>query len=236
MDRVDNPPDSGTGFTFSDGCRADSARKQHASRILDRLERVYPDAHCALQYNSSWQLLVATILSAQCTDRRVNQVTPGLFARYPEITDLAQAEAGEVETLIRSTGFFRNKTRHLIGCATRIMTDHAGQVPKEMSQLIGLPGVGRKTANVLLGNAFDIPGMVVDTHVGRIARRLGWTAATDAVRIEVQLCRLLPASRWTLAGHLLIEHGRSCCRAQTARCLSCPVTELCPKIGVMRRC
>lgn len=210
-------------------------RATKALLVLDRLEQAYPDATCALSYTTPWQLLAATILSAQCTDVRVNQVTPRLFARYPDPAAMAAADPGQVEVLIRSTGFFRNKAKSLIGCAAQIMARHDGLVPCRLEALVALPGVGRKTANVVLGNAFGVPGMVVDTHVGRIARRLGWTRASDAERIERDLCRLLPEARWTQASHVLIFHGRQCCRAQTAWCSTCPVTELCPKTGVVRR-
>jgi len=209
--------------------------KAHAVATLDRLDATYPDAHCALNYDSAWQLLVATILSAQCTDVRVNQVTPPLFRRFPGPHDLAVAEPGEVEELIRSTGFFRNKAKNLIGCAAELVERHCGEVPRQMRELVTLPGVGRKTANVVLGNAFGVPGMVVDTHVGRIAQRLGWSRSREAEGIEKDLCRLLPAERWTQAAHVLIFHGRQCCRAQTAWCSSCPVVDRCPQVGVERQ-
>jgi len=207
----------------------------HAVATLDRLESAYPDAHCALIHNNAWQLLVATILSAQCTDLRVNQVTPELFRRFPGPRELSAAAQDEVEELIRPTGFFRNKAKNLIGCATALVERHAGEVPRQMTDLVALPGVGRKTANVILGNAFAVPGMVVDTHVGRIACRLGWTRSRDAVKVEQDLCRLLPAERWTQAAHVLIFHGRQCCRAQTAWCSACPVVDRCPQVGVARQ-
>ena len=186
-----------------------------ALETLDLLEATYPDAHCALVHDNPWQLLVATILSAQCTDVRVNQVTPKLFRRYPDAHSMAAADQTELEELVRPTGFYRNKAKNLIGCAMALVCCHAGEVPKNISVLVSLPGVGRKTANVILGNAFDLPGMVVDTHVGRIARRLGWTRAKDAVKIERDLCALLPVERWTQAAHVLIFHGRQCCASQT---------------------
>jgi len=210
-------------------------RTASAEIILDRLEQSYPDAHCALNYSTPWQLLAATILSAQCTDVRVNLVTPALFARYPGPAELAVADPSLIEELIRSTGFYRNKSKSLIGCATQIVARHGGEVPSTMDELVALPGVGRKTANVVLGNAFSVPGMVVDTHIGRVSRRLGWTREVDAVRVERDLCGLLPASRWTLASHLLIAHGRNCCRSRTALCSLCPVNDLCPKRGVSRQ-
>jgi len=209
--------------------------RSHAQRTLDCLEKAYPEAHCALVHNNPWQLLVATILSAQCTDVRVNQVTPELFARFPDPVSLAAAEPAELETLIRATGFFRNKAKNLIRSAADLVSLHNGRVPREMADLIALPGVGRKTANVILGNAFAVPGMVVDTHVGRIARRLGWATARTPEGVEEQLCRLLPEKRWTQAAHVLIFHGRQCCRAQTAWCSACPVVGRCPQIGVVRQ-
>jgi endonuclease-3 len=208
--------------------------RRHALLTLTRLEERYPEATCALLHASPWQLLVATILSAQCTDQRVNQVTPVLFARFPGPAQLAVAAADEVEGLIRSTGFFRNKAASLIGCARAVVARHHGLVPKTMAELVALPGVGRKTANVLLGNAFGVPGMVVDTHVGRVARRLGWAQAGQPEGVERELCRLLPPDRWTGTSHVLIWHGRSCCRAQTACCSVCPVRERCPRVGVVR--
>jgi endonuclease-3 len=209
--------------------------RAHALVTLDCLEASYPEAHCALVHQNPWQLLVATILSAQCTDIRVNQVTPLLFARYPDPVRMAAAEPAELEGLIRSTGFFRNKAKNLIACATELVKRQNGEVPREMAALVALPGVGRKTANVILGNAFAVPGMVVDTHVGRIARRLGWASAKTPEGIEEQLCRLLPAERWTQAAHVLIFHGRQCCRAQTAWCSTCPVVDRCPQVGVGRQ-
>jgi endonuclease-3 len=207
----------------------------HAVETLDLLEATYPEAHCALVHDNPWQLLVATILSAQCTDIRVNQVTPELFRRYPDPHSMATANQAEIEALVRSTGFFRNKAKNLIGCAMELVRCHDSDVPEKMPALVSLPGVGRKTANVILGNAFGIPGMVVDTHVGRIARRLGWTKAKDAEKIERDLCALLPAERWTQAAHVLIFHGRQCCRAQMAWCSVCPVVGRCPQVGVGRQ-
>lgn len=212
-----------------------SIKRSPALQTLARLEEAYPDARCALLYNSPWQLLVATILSAQCTDVRVNQVVPQLFARFPGPAELALADQTELEDLIRSTGFFRNKARNLIACAGRIMAEYSGLVPQTMVELVKLPGVGRKTANVLLGNAFDVPGMVVDTHVGRVARRLGWARALLPESVEKELCELLPAEKWTQTAHVLIFHGRQCCRAQTAWCSRCPVVDSCPQIGVNRK-
>lgn len=208
--------------------------KTKARQLLDRLEELHPAAECALNYRNPWELLVATMLSAQCTDIRVNLVTPALFERFPEPKCMARANLDEVEGLIRSTGFFRNKAKNLIGCAAALVADHGADVPSRLESLVALPGVGRKTANVVLGNAFDFPGMVVDTHVKRLARRFGWTKAEDPVRIEQDLQRLLPEDRWTQAGHTLIAHGRALCKAPTPVCSLCPVADLCPRSGVKR--
>ena len=205
---------------------------REAELMLDRLEEIYPEAECALVYNSAWQLLVATILSAQCTDKRVNQVTFALFQQVSTPAEMAVADPNVVEELIRSTGFYRNKAKHLIGCAQALLDKHAGEVPADLGELVALPGVGRKTANVVLGNIFAIPGMVVDTHVKRLSRRFGWTQKRDPQQIEKELCTLLPPTRWTRCGHTLIEHGRACCKAPTPYCSRCPVSDLCPRIGV----
>ena len=208
--------------------------RRHALQTLVLLEQTYPEATCALHHETPWQLLVATILSAQCTDVRVNLVTPALFQRFPDPAALAGAQPAEVEGLIRSTGFFRNKAANLVGCARAVLARHQGEVPRTLRELVVLPGVGRKTANVILGNAFAVPGMVVDTHVGRIARRLGWTRQANPEGVERDLCALLPAERWTQTSHVLIWHGRGCCRAQTAHCSACPVAARCPRLGVAR--
>lgn len=205
-----------------------------ALELLRLLETAYPDAHCALNYDNAWQLLVATILSAQCTDKRVNQVTVELFRVYPDAQQLASARQEQVEELVHSTGFFRNKARNLILCAEQLLRHHAGQVPQSLDELVALAGVGRKTANVVLGNAFQVPGMVVDTHVKRLTRRFGWTLARDPVQIEKDLCRLLPAAVWTKSGHILIAHGRACCKAPVPNCSGCPVVAFCPRIGVIK--
>jgi endonuclease-3 len=210
---------------------------KHSNKALGLLEVLasnYPAAHCALNYTNAWQLLVATILSAQCTDKRVNQVTVELFRVYPDAQQLAAASQEQVEKLIHSTGFFRNKAKNLILCAEQLLQRHAGQVPRSMDELVALAGVGRKTANVVLGNVFQVPGMVVDTHVKRLSRRFGWTRASDPVQIEKDLCRLLPAEVWTQSGHILIAHGRACCKAPTPNCSCCPVVNVCPRIGVVK--
>ncbi len=208
--------------------------REKALQILKLLEKSYPEAHCALNYRSSWELLVATILSAQCTDIRVNQVTAELFRIYPDPVSMAAAAQDKVEAVIRSTGFFRNKAKNLIGCASQVLVRHSGEVPKTLEELVALDGVGRKTANVVLGNAFGVPAMVVDTHVKRLAWRFGWTLAVQPDRIEKDLCRLLPASEWTQCAHLLIWHGRACCKALTPHCSRCVIGEYCPRKGVVR--
>ena len=206
-----------------------SARLARAARILDLLETAYPDAHCALEHADPYQLLVATILSAQCTDVRVNLVTPALFARFPDPLALAGGAQEEVEDLIRSTGFFRNKAANLLAMAAALVERHGGRVPDTMDELRALPGVGRKTANVVLGNAFGRnDGITVDTHVGRIARLLRLTTATDPEKVEQDLVRLFPQAKWTLLSHLLISHGRAVCIARRPRCDACPVRALCP--------
>jgi endonuclease-3 len=213
--------------------RRSAARAQRAGAILARLRVAYPDARCALDHADAYQLLVATILSAQCTDARVNLVTPAFFARYPTPEDLARAEPAEVEALIRSTGFFRNKTRSLIGMAQALVAEHRGLVPRTMEELRVLPGVGRKTANVILGNAYDInEGITVDTHVTRLSRLLGLTRHDEPVRIEQDLMPLFPREDWALVSHLLIFHGRQVCVARRPRCPECVLADLCPSAAV----
>lgn len=208
---------------------------ERALKTFEILEKTYPDAHCALHYKNPYELLMATILSAQCTDVRVNQVTKDLFLAYSDVNSLAGADISTLENQIRSTGFFRNKARSLIGCAEIISTRYEGKVPETMEELIQLPGVGRKTANVLLGNAFAIQaGVVVDTHVKRISYRLGWTENTDPEKIEQDLCRILPRKKWTQASHILIFHGRRLCKAPIPICSDCPVKNFCPANGVKR--
>jgi endonuclease-3 len=206
-----------------------AALEVHAAMLLERLLASYPDAHCALDHRNAFELLAATILSAQCTDKRVNMVTPALFARYPDAAAMATATQEDVEELIRSTGFFRSKAKSLIGMATALVDLHRGEVPSEMESLVVLPGVGRKTANVVLGNAFGRnEGIVVDTHVTRLSNRLGLTTAGDPVKIEQALIPLFPREQWTMLSHLLIEHGRQICDARTPRCSSCFLADVCP--------
>ncbi len=199
------------------------------ARAVDRiLQTTYPDAHCELDFQNPYELLVATILSAQCTDQRVNQVTPALFAKYPDPAALAAADRQELEEIIRPTGFFRNKATSLQSMAATVCQKHGGQIPRPMSALVKLPGVGRKTAHVVRGNAFDQPGFTVDTHVQRLSHRLGWTQETDPVRIEYALDALFPRKDRTMVSHRLIFHGRRCCFARKPACAACPVARLCP--------
>jgi endonuclease-3 len=207
--------------------------KAHALEILARLKREYPDAHCELDFETPLQLLIATILSAQCTDKRVNMVTPELFRTFPDAESLSIADPEKLENLIKSTGFFRNKTKSLLGMSGALVERHDGNVPSTMDDLVKLPGVGRKTANVVLGNAFDInEGVVVDTHVGRLSVRLGLTNETDPVRVEQALMKLFPQDDWTLLSHLLIFHGRRVCIARSPRCESCVLADVCPSARV----
>jgi endonuclease-3 len=198
------------------------------------LKRLYPDADCALHHTNALELLVATILSAQCTDERVNEVTPELFRRYPTARSYATADPRELEASIRPTGFFRNKARSLIGLGRALDERHGGEVPERMEDLVQLPGVGRKTANVVLGTWFGEPAITVDTHVTRLARRLGLTAEDDPVRIELVLQGLFPRNDWTFASHALIWHGRRVCRARRAECELCLLRPDCPRIGVTK--
>ncbi len=208
-------------------------KKRRAATVLRRLAKTYPEARCALDYRSPLELLVATILSAQCTDTRVNMVTPHLFEKYRTAADYARSPRGELEREIRSTGFFNAKAKSIRAAGAAIAAEHGGRVPDTMEELVRLPGVGRKTANVVLGNAFGKDeGFVVDTHVGRLARRLGFTRQTDPVKVETDLNALVPKGRRTMGAHLLIAHGRQICLARKPRCGDCPVEPLCPKIGV----
>ncbi len=206
-----------------------AARAARAAAILAELKAEYPDAHCELDHDDPYQLLVATILSAQCTDARVNMVTPALFARYPDAEALAAARQEDVEALIRSTGFFRNKAKSLIGMARAVVADHGGTIPATMDALRPLPGVGRKTANVILGNAFGInAGVTVDTHVKRLAGLLRLTRETDPEKVERDLMALFPQADWALLSHLLIWHGRRVCIANRPKCAECVIAEWCP--------
>jgi endonuclease-3 len=206
--------------------------RARAGRIVRALGRLYPDAHCALLHDNPLQLLVATILSAQCTDARVNLVTPGLFARYPNARAFAEARPAELEEAIRSTGFFRNKARNIQACCRSLVERHGGEVPASMEELVPLAGVGRKTANVILGEAFGVPGITVDTHVGRLSRRLGLTTETDPEKVERDLMELIPRKQWTPFSHRLIFHGRQVCHARKPSCEGCGLTRICPRVGM----
>src|SRR5262249_8033101 len=195
----------------------------------DGLHALYPDAHCELDFQTPLQLLIATILSAQCTDARVNKVTPGLFARYPDAAAFAAAPQEELEEAIRSTGFYRNKAKAIRSCTADIVNRFGGEVPRTLEELTTLQGVGRKTANVVLGNAFGIPGVVVDTHVTRLSNRLGLVRETDAVKIEFALMPIVPRDRWTVFSHWLILHGRRVCAARKPNCAACAIAAHCPK-------
>lgn len=200
--------------------------------VAAELARLYPDAHCELDFTSPLQLLVATVLSAQTTDVRVNQVTPELFERYPTALALAEADRADLEAILRPLGFFRSKATALLGLGRALTEQHDGEVPGELASLVALPGVGRKTANVVLGNAFGVPGITVDTHVGRLARRFGWTESTDPVRVERELGELFPPQDWVLLCHRLIFHGRRICLARRPACGECPLAPICPSAEV----
>jgi len=209
------------------------AKKERAAEIYRLLEEEYPDAHCELNHENPYQLAVATILSAQTTDVRVNMVTPELFQRYPDPEDLAGAEQEEVEEIIRSTGFFRNKAKNIIGFAQALVEEHGGEMPRTIRELHAMPGVGRKTANVILGNAFDInEGVVVDTHVKRLAYLMKLTRQETPVKVEKDLIKLFPREDWTMLSHLLIWHGRAVCDARNPACEKCVVSHLCPSSRV----
>ncbi len=207
------------------------ARTRRARRIDKILAQTYPDAHCELDFTTPLQLAVATILSAQSTDAGVNKVTPALFAKYPTAADYAAADRAELEQMIHSTGFFRAKTNSLIGLGQALVERYDGEVPPRLRDLVTLPGIGRKTANVILGNAFAIPGITVDTHFGRLARRFGWTTQDDPVKVEHEVGALFPKRDWTMLSHRLIFHGRRMCHARKPACGVCPVARLCPAYG-----
>ena len=210
--------------------------KKRAAEIARQLGLLYPDATCSLDFRTPLELLVATILAAQCTDERVNLVTNRLFRKYRKAADYAKADPAEFEQEIRSTGFFRNKAKSILGCAKQLMEEHGGKVPAELDALVRLPGVGRKTANVVLGTAFGIAsGVVVDTHMTRLSQRMGLTAQKDPEKIEHDLMALLPAEEWVNFGHRMVFHGRQVCMARNPQCDSCPLARWCPKIGVAKK-
>ena len=204
---------------------------RRARRINAELAALYPDAHCELDFTTPLELAVATILSAQCTDKRVNEVTPVLFARYRDAAAYAAADRAELEDLVRTTGFFRNKTTSLIGLGQALCERFGGEVPAKLDDLVTLPGIGRKTANVVLGNAFGVPGITVDTHFGRLSRRFGWTTEDDPVKVEHAVGELIPKKEWTMLSHRVIFHGRRRCHARKPACGACPIARLCPSFG-----
>ena len=213
--------------------QADPVLKRRASIVCRRLKKNYHDAECALNYSNAFELLVATILSAQCTDARVNSVTPKLFAKYPDAFALAASKQKDVEKLIQSTGFFREKSKNIRGMAAGLVEHHAGEVPRKLELLVKLPGVGRKTANVVLGTAFGLAtGVVVDTHVKRLSHRLGLTEKTDPIQIERDLMALLPKHQWVMYSHRIIHHGRQVCSARSPKCVGCAMLDVCPRVGL----
>ena len=207
------------------------ALTRRARRIDRELAQVYPEAHCELDFTTPLELSVATILSAQCTDKRVNEVTPPLFVRYPDAAAYAGADRDELETLVKSTGFFRNKTTSLIKLGQALIENFDGEVPHTLAELVTLPGFGRKTANVVLGNAFGVPGLTVDTHFGRLVRRWGYTTETDPVKVEFAVAELIPKKDWTMFSHRTIWHGRRVCHSRKPACGVCPIARLCPSYG-----
>ena len=203
-------------------------KKSRALKIIAKLDRMYPEVRCELEHLDAYQLLVATILSAQCTDKRVNMVTPALFKRYPTIRDMANANRDELITYIRSTGFFNNKSKNILACCRSVVEKFNGKVPGTLEELTSLAGVGRKTANVILNHIFHVPAIVVDTHVGRISRHLGLTRQKDATKVEFDLMKILPEENWIAWNHQLIKHGRSICIARRPKCEECLLRPLCP--------
>ena len=218
--------------TVRAGVDSPTALVRRARRIARDLAVLHPDAHCELDHTNPLELAVATILSAQCTDKRVNLVTPALFARYATAQDYAGADRTELEELIRSTGFYRNKATSLIGLGAALVERFDGQVPARLDDLVTLPGIGRKTANVVLGNAFGVPGLTVDTHFGRLVRRFGWTEELDPVKVELLVAGLLPKADWTMFSHRVIFHGRRICHARKPACGACPLARQCPSYGL----
>jgi endonuclease III len=208
-----------------------TALVRRARRINRELALLYPDAHCELDFKSPLELLVATILSAQTTDKRVNMVTPTLFARYTTAADYAGADREELEKIIQSTGFYHAKANSLMGLGQALCERYGGEVPPRLKDLVTLPGVGRKTANVVLGNAFGVPGLTVDTHFGRLARRFGWTTSLDPEKVEAEVATLIPRKEWTILSHRLIWHGRRICHSRRPACGACPLARLCPSFG-----
>lgn len=211
---------------------AKAERKRQAMAIYRILSKRYPNVNCELNFKNPLQLIVATVLSAQCTDKRVNSVTPALFKRYRTAKDFAAADLKELQTLIKSTGFYRAKAKSIKGLATQIVKEHGGKVPEQLDELVKLPGVGRKTANVVLGHAFGVPGITVDTHFGRLSRRFGWTEETDPVKVEFEVMKLIPQREWTNLSQRMIWHGRRICHSRRPACGACPLAKLCPSYGI----
>ncbi len=207
-------------------------KRQRVLEIIKIFDKVYKDADCTLDYTSALQLLIATQLAAQCTDMRVNMVTPALFKRYKTVSDFASADPEELSEYIRSTGFFRNKTKNIIACCQKLISDFGGEVPSTMEELLTLPGVGRKTANLVLGDIFKIPGIVVDTHATRLSNRMGFTKNRDPYKIELDLLKIIPAEKQSSFCHQLVFHGREYCDARKPKCALCPISHLCPKNGL----
>jgi endonuclease-3 len=207
-------------------------KKVRAKAIYRQLTKNYPNVRCELDYNSAFQLLVATVLSAQCTDKRVNQTTPALFKKYPNSKKMAKADLVDIQRLVKSTGFFRAKAKNIKGLSNKIMEDFDGDVPSNLDDLITLPGVGRKTANVVLGHAFGIPGITVDTHFGRLSRRFGWSKQNDPVKVEFEVGDLIAEKEWTNLSQRMIWHGRRVCHARKPACGACPLAKLCPSYGI----
>ncbi len=209
-----------------------AALKRRAVSIFKTLGKRYPNANCELDFNSPFQLIVATVLSAQCTDKRVNLVTPPLFKKYPTPKKMASAKIIELEEMVRTTGFYHNKARNLQGLSQKLLTEFGGEVPDTLEELITLPGVGRKTANVVLGHAFEVPGITVDTHFGRLSRRFGWSTSEDPVKVEQDVMKLIPQKEWTNLSQRLIWHGRRICHARKPACGACPLIAVCPSYGI----
>jgi len=207
-------------------------KKVKAKAIYRQLTKSYPNVRCELDYNSAFQLLVATVLSAQCTDKRVNQTTPALFKKYPNPKRMAKADLKDIQRLVKSTGFFRAKAKNIQALSNKIMEDFDGDVPSNLEDLITLPGVGRKTANVVLGHAFGIPGITVDTHFGRLSRRFGWSKQNDPVKVEFEVGELIPEKEWTNLSQRMIWHGRRVCHSRKPACGACPLAKLCPSYGI----
>ena len=212
--------------------KSHSERKKEAVALYRALSKLYPNVRCELNFKNPLQLLVATVLSAQCTDKRVNAVTPALFKRYKTVEDFAGANLRELQVLIKSTGFYIAKAKNIKGLATKILKEYGGKVPDKLEDLVKLPGVGRKTANVVLGHAFDTPGITVDTHFGRLSRRFGWTKETDPVKVEFEVMELIPSKEWTNLSQRMIWHGRRVCHSRKPACAACPISSHCPSFGM----